>query len=91
MSLKIKGNLSLAMNPFGFIFLTFPCALAKADRPLPHDLHMPTDYRYTDKHLRLVMTPRSNSTTVKVDTNRQTDGRMQPSALSPCFAVLCIR
>ncbi len=30
----------------------------KADRPHPHDhLHMPTDYRHIDKHLRLVMTP----------------------------------
>ncbi len=30
----------------------------KADRPHPRDYpHTPTDYRHTDKHLRLVMTP----------------------------------
>ena len=28
----------------------------KADQPFPHDyVHAPTDYRHTDKHLRLVM------------------------------------
>ncbi len=29
----------------------------KADRPYPHDyLHTPTEFRNTDKHLRLAMT-----------------------------------
>ncbi len=30
----------------------------KADQPHPHDhQHTPTDYRHTDKHLRLAVTP----------------------------------
>ncbi len=45
----------------------------KADRPHPHDCaQTPTDYRHTDKHLRLVAL-----------TDRQT----LPSTLSPCFVV----
>ncbi len=47
----------------------------KADRPHPHDYPpTPSDYRYTDKHLRRV-----NISAVRVHTNgqtdRQTDGR----------------
>ena len=41
--------------------------------------------RYTDKHLKLVMTPIGSA--VRAQTNKHTDGRTLPSALSPRFAV----
>ena len=51
----------------------------KADRPHPHNyLHTPTDYRYTDKNLRLVMVP-----AMREDTDGRTDGQTLPSTLSP--------
>ena len=47
----------------------------KADRPhLRCYMYMLSDYRHTDKHLRLVRA------------HWLTDGQMLPSLLSPCFA-----
>ncbi len=50
---------------------------------------MPTDYRHTDNHLKLVMVVVAHSA-VRVltdgQTDRQTDGRTLPILLFPCFA-----
>ena len=61
----------------------------KADRPHPRDYqHMPTDYRHTDKHIRLVMTLTDlccqTSTHKRTDrqVDRRTDGRYQVHYLS---------
>ena len=40
--------------------------------------HTPPDHRHTDKYIGLVMNKQ---------TDKRTDGRTLPSALSPCFAV----
>ncbi len=57
----------------------------KADRPHPRDyLHTLTDYRHTDKHLRLVIIPVALCCTrqsrapsaMRVETDEQTDGQM---------------
>ena len=45
----------------------------------------PTDYRHTDKHLRLVMSLIASAR--RAHTNWQTDGRTLPGTLSPSFAV----
>ncbi len=49
----------------------------KADRPHPRNYpHTPTDYRHTNKHLRLVMTPIAlNCPQTDGWTDGQTDGR----------------
>ncbi len=52
----------------------------KADRPPTRNYpHMPTDYRHTDNHLRLVMVLIalywSNGSAVREDADGQTDGR----------------
>ncbi len=53
----------------------------KADRPPTRNYPpTPTDYRHTDKHLRLVTGELGH-------TNGQTDGRTLPITLSPRFAV----
>ena len=59
----------------------------KADRPHSRDYpQTPTDYRHTDNHLRLVMVVK-RFRHESADGQTDTDGRMLPSALSPCFAV----
>ncbi len=67
----------------------------KADRPHPRNYpHAPTDYRRTDKHLRLVIPTIAlyctNGSAVRAHANGQTHGhtdtRTLPSTLSPCFA-----
>ncbi len=72
-----------------------PLTILKADRPLPLNYpHTPTDYRHTDKHLRLVMTLlrwllHSAGEVGQTDkqtngrTDGRTDGRTLPSTLSP--------
>ena len=73
-----------------FIYL-----LLKADRPHPRNYpHTPTDYRHTDKHLRLVMAPIAlnfsfHDRWTDGRTDRQTDGRYQVHYLrtTRCFAV----
>ena len=48
--------------------------ILKANRPqLCNDLHMPTDYKHTDKHLRLV-----NGPAMRGGTDRRTDGHTDP-------------
>ncbi len=62
--------------------LSIRTPLWKADRPhLRYYLYTPPDYRHTDKHLRLVMTP--NALCCTRQTTGQMDGRTLPSALSP--------
>ena len=54
-------------------------------------LKMPTDYRHTDNHLRLVFVVvkyMSNGSGVRALTDGQTDGWTLPNTLSPCFAKL---
>ena len=52
----------------------------KADRPHPRDFpHTPSDYRHTDKHLRLIMTLIQTGKLGQTDRQRhkRTDGRYQ--------------
>ncbi len=56
-----------------------------------------TIIRHTDKHLGLIMTllfsllHSANGSGLRAFTDGQSDGRILPSALSPCFAKLCGR
>ena len=92
--IHINHNLGVSRGILGVSLLkegTMYSNKLKADRLHPRDYpHMPTEYRHTDKHLRLVMTLNAHCCTRQrraPKTNGWMDGRMLPSTLFSRFAV----